>query len=164
MSFKIRSARLGDIQVIYDVQCAGFSEDLWESVAMFREIFKVYPQGYFLAEIDDQVVAYCIVQPADEDREDFDTGVWPVRGDETCLYLHDMCLTPAARGQGIARALLQTAEAYGVEHEFESMAGVSVQDTQEFWKKLGFTMVREYKYLDHIGMFMQKDLQKNKLT
>lgn len=64
----------------------------------------------------------------------------PPAATEQVLYLHDMSVLPQWAGQGLARQLLGTAmeqaQARGVGHA----ALVSVQGSQAYWERQGFTV------------------------
>lgn len=159
-NFTIRQMQIGDLHDVYHVQTLGFTEDLWESTETFKQILTDYPSGSFVAEVGGNIVAYILSQPADETREDFDTGHWEIRGDEECLYLHDLCLSPDVRGTGIAQALVDQLGEYA-KNKFKKIVGISVQDTQKFWTKRGFIMHHECGYLTQSGTFMTKILEQN---
>ena len=149
--------QIDDLQQVYHMQTTGFTENLWESIDVFKQILIDHPEGGFVAEVEARIVAYILSQPADETRDDFDTGHWEIRGDEECLYLHDLCLSPEARGAGVAQSLIARLEKHA-HKKFKKIIGISVQGTQEFWSKKGFIMQHEYGYLDQQGTFMMKSL------
>ena len=148
-----------DLEGVYDVQLAGFSPEMIEPIEMFREILTHYWQASFVAELDGKIVAYTMAHPADDDRTDYDSGSWEIRGDEECLYLHDLCLHPDAQGQGIAQSLLKLVEDFAITDGFKKIIGISVQNTREFWKKQGFMILRPYSYSGEEGYFMEKALK-----
>jgi ribosomal protein S18 acetylase RimI-like enzyme len=150
--------RIDDLRDVYAVQQYGFDEEYWEPIETFRQILEAYPDGSFVAELNNKIVAYTISQPADEDREDLDSGLWDVRGDEECLYLHDMCLTIQARGKGIAQELFANVKLHAEDRKFKKIIGIAVQDSEKFWEKMGFNMGREYRYLGHSGTFMYQKI------
>jgi N-acetylglutamate synthase-like GNAT family acetyltransferase len=56
----------------------------------------------------------------------------------TCLYIHDVVVLEAARGQGAAGVLIDVFEAVARQHELASLALVSVYGTDVFWERYGF--------------------------
>ena len=56
----------------------------------------------------------------------------------TCLYIHDVVVLPAARGQGAAGLLVDLFEAAAQRHALASLALVSVYGTYVFWERYGF--------------------------
>jgi ribosomal protein S18 acetylase RimI-like enzyme len=61
--------------------------------------------------------------------------------DATVLYLHDMAVSPAVAGQGVARALLQAARTLARERGIRHTALVSVQGSQAYWERQGYAAV-----------------------
>ena len=70
--------------------------------------------------------------------------VTPLHGDfdavpaADTLYLHDMAVSPACAGQGLARALLQPLWAQAASEGLRHTALVSVQGTQPYWMRHGY--------------------------
>lgn len=60
--------------------------------------------------------------------------------DANVLYLHDMAVSPAATGQGVAHALLQAARALARERGIRRTALVSVQGSQAYWERQGYAV------------------------
>jgi N-acetylglutamate synthase-like GNAT family acetyltransferase len=56
----------------------------------------------------------------------------------TCLYIHDVVVLPAARGQGAAGVLVDLYAAIAQRHNLPSLALVSVYGTYVFWERFGF--------------------------
>lgn len=125
----------------------------------FKKNLTHYGQASFVAEVDGAVIAYAMAHPADDDRSDYDVGSWDVRGDEECLYLHDLCITPAFQGKGISKHLFSMVENFAIAQSFQKLIGISVQNTREFWKKQGFVILRPHSYSGEEGYFMEKVLK-----
>ena len=157
-AINIREMRQEDLAAVYAVQLSAFPSNFIEPLSMFEEILHHYDEASYVAEFDGRVVGYILGHPADEGRDDFDKGSWAIRGDEESLYLHDLCLNPDYQGQGVARTLFERVEARAKFLEFKQLIGISVQDTQSFWIKMGFKMVRPYSYNGEDGTFMVKAL------
>lgn len=159
LSASFRPMQAKDLEAIYQVQLAGFMPEMIESVEMFADILSHYNKASFVAEVEGTVIGYSMAHPADDDRSDYDTGSWDVRGDEECLYLHDLCVIPEFQGKGISKPLLDLVENFAIAQGFQKLIGISVQDTREFWKKQGFTILRPHSYSGEEGYFMEKILK-----
>ncbi|MDZ7869640.1 MAG: GNAT family N-acetyltransferase [Rheinheimera sp.] len=59
------------------------------------------------------------------------------------MYLHDMAVSPDARGQGVATALLQQALTYAGTLGLPYTALVAVQNSAAFWRQQQFAAVDE---------------------
>ncbi|MBB3221090.1 ribosomal protein S18 acetylase RimI-like enzyme [Massilia umbonata] len=60
-------------------------------------------------------------------------------GEPDTLYLHDMAVLPSHAGRGLARALLERMWAIGSAARLHRSALVSVQDSQGYWARNGYT-------------------------
>lgn len=56
------------------------------------------------------------------------------------LYLHDMSVLPTLAGQGVARHLVQQLLALARQRGVTQAALVSVQDSQAYWERQGFSV------------------------
>lgn len=59
---------------------------------------------------------------------------------EQVLYLHDMSVLPQLKGQGIARYLVQFQMEQARQRGLRQAALVSVQDSQAYWERQGFSV------------------------
>ena len=156
--FSIKKAEVNDLPAIYEVQLKSFGEDLLEPVEKFERIFNAYPDAYFIAEIESEVIGYVIAYPADDAQKDYDTRSCTPSSEHVCLYIHDLCVAPLGQGKGLARALFLKVESFAIDHKFQKLIGVAVQDSVPFWNKLGFDMLYPHSYCGEDGQFMQKEL------
>lgn len=58
------------------------------------------------------------------------------------LYLHDLAIGLALRGQGVAQGLIDMARAWALAQGYRGLALVSVNDTVAFWQRHGLMPVR----------------------
>lgn len=63
----------------------------------------------------------------------------PAVGDQV-LYLHDMSVLPELAGQGVARHLVTQAFANARQRGLQQAALVSVQGSQSYWERQGFSV------------------------
>jgi GNAT superfamily N-acetyltransferase len=64
-----------------------------------------------------------------------------VERDGASLFLHDLALSPAASGQGLAQAIVQRLSAAAAAAGFHSIALVSVNGAEPFWRRHRFAPV-----------------------
>lgn len=58
------------------------------------------------------------------------------------LYLHDLAIGQALRGQGVAQVLVAHARAQAAQWALDGLALVSVNDTVRFWRGQGFEVAQ----------------------
>ncbi len=145
-----------DIPAIHALQCRAFKPEFHEPVELYYEMFAFYPDGCFAIMVDDTMAGYVFLHPADDDRTDYEAAGWAQRGDEQCLFIHDLCIDPDFQGQGLSLIGARHVETVTRERGFQKIIGVAIEGVQEFWEKQGFTMVRPYRYNGEPAMFMEK--------
>lgn len=151
--------QLSDLFSIDRIQRRSFSEDLLESMDLFEQIIKAYPQGNFVYETEQGIGGYLLTNPIPDDMIDgFEGGCPPLTGSETRLYLHDLCLDPDFRGQGIAQKLCAHLWGFAKEQRMKTAVGVAVQGSFPFWQKMGFTAIKPYDYAGVEGVLMERSI------
>jgi|EndMetStandDraft_4_1072995.scaffolds.fasta_scaffold25405_2 GNAT superfamily N-acetyltransferase len=136
-----RPMRAADLDGVVSVARVAFP-DHFEAPACFAERFALFPQGCFVLASDDAVRGYLIAYPWPPGAiPPLDSLLGALPEDRDALYLHDLALHPDLRGRGHARSivarLVVTAKAWGT----RQIALVSVNDTRDFWRGLGFQVV-----------------------
>lgn len=157
-SITIRQAGQKDIAVIHQIQCKAFEPRWHEPVSIFDGMLQAYPEGCFLIEKDSKPAGYLFCHPAEEGRKDYEQAGWELTGQETCLYIHDLCVDPDFQGQGIARQAFEFVEGFSLSKGFRKLIGVAVGDVGPFWEKQGFTMQSSYMYNGEEAIFMSREL------
>lgn len=140
-AFAWRAMRDADIDGVVAVARLAFP-DHFEARACFAERLALFPQGCFALAHGDAVRGYLIAYPwpagAIPPLDSLLGGLPEARGS---VYLHDLALHPAMRGQGHARPvvehLAQAARTWGA----TTLALVSVNDSVAFWQGMGFAPV-----------------------
>lgn len=159
MNPAIRLMTVSDLDAVDRIQRRSFAEDLLEGMDLFEQIITAYPQGNFLYETEQGVGGYLVTNPIPNDMVDgFEGGCPSLTGDETRLYLHDLCLDPDFRGQGIAQKLCAHLWDFAKEQDMKTVVGVAVQDSFPFWRKMGFVYLDSYDYDGVDGILMEKTL------
>ena len=159
MSCIIRKMNIADLPAIDEIQLAAFGEGFIEPMSKFEQIFNQYDKAAYVAMLNGEIIGYMLAYPSKSEQSDYDTRKCQVRGDEPCLYIHDMCLHPKVHGKGIAKQLLLTMSDLAVDEGFEQMIGIAVQDSIPFWQKTGFTMLYPQTYNGEPGQYMSKRLK-----
>jgi N-acetylglutamate synthase-like GNAT family acetyltransferase len=71
----------------------------------------------------------------------------------TCLYIHDVVVQPAARGQGATGVLVDMFEAVARRHDLPSLALVSVYGTFPLWERFGFQIASDAGLADKLQSY-----------
>lgn len=130
-----------DLDGVLAVAAAAFP-DHPESRACIAERLALSPQLCFVLDLNSGVAGYLIAYPWPQGAiPPLDALLGGLPEDRHALYLHDLALLPAVRGQGHAAAamalLLDRARALGA----TSLSLVSVNASAAFWDSFGFRSV-----------------------
>lgn len=138
MSTWIRPLVASDLSSIMQIQAACYPPHYLEAESVFAERIANCSDSAWLAGHGQQALAYLFSYPSLSGKICALGSVFTAQPEADCLYLHDMAVLPQAHGQGIARALHQTAMNYAQQHLYSSSALVAVLDAASFWHKLGY--------------------------
>lgn len=139
----IRLMQSTDLPAVIKLQDRCYAAELFEPADVVVNRFKNCAETCWVALYQDKLWGYLFTYPSIAGKvgalaEDF----MPV-ADADCLYLHDMAVSSDARGQGVARALLQQAEQYALAQHFQTLALVAVQNSTSYWQQRGFEPLAE---------------------
>src|SRR6478736_3821857 len=111
--------------------------NLQERPEVFANKLALFPQGCFVLARNGTVSGYGIAHP------------WA----PTCLYIHDVVVLPAARGQGAVGVLVDLYEAVARQQALASLALVSVYGTYVLWERFGFQATSELGLTDKLKSY-----------
>lgn len=126
------------VQALADAAHPGLSE----RPEVFADKRAHCPEGCLVLAAGEAVAGYGFAHPWCLDvvpKLDAPLGVLPPRPD--CLYLHDVVVAPAARGQGAAGAYVAAMSALARSRGLPMLALVSVHETWPMWQRHGFRVV-----------------------
>lgn len=110
----------------------------FEPAAVFAERLKLFPAGCCVA--GDPIRAHAIAHPwhlASPPALGAMLQALPMGAD--CLYLHDVVVTPAARGAGLGGALVARLHRVARDHDLPRLALTAVHGSAGYWARHGFT-------------------------
>jgi len=120
------------------LQRMAYSAELLEGIDALQSIGQRSPKTCLLAE-DSEPLGYLIAHPwMAEDLPPLNVVLPEIPTGAQTWFLHDLALSPAARGRGIARELVETGFAAGRALGLRDAALLSVQGSEFFWQKFGF--------------------------
>lgn len=140
----VRPMKSSDISDVLYVQRQTFTPDLCEDRKVFENRFELFGKYFKTAVLDEKIVGYLICFP-------WKLGETPINNQKfpkelplfDCFYLHDITLLKEVRGLGLAREMIDAAKSNGVELGFQALCLVSVEQSGDYWDKLGFTALTQ---------------------
>lgn len=100
---------------------------------------RLYPLGCLALARDGRVAGYAFSHPwrlGDAPALDVVIDALPASPD--CYYLHDLALSPEARGRGAAAAGIGALERQATSEGLRTLALICVHGTGDFWTRAGF--------------------------
>lgn len=137
-SLLLRPIREDDLEAVLAVQAACYPPVMQEAAEVVLSRIRAAGPSSFVAECAGQVLAYVFAYRSSQGAVTPLDAHFDVRDDGDTLYIHDLSVSPAATGQGLARRLVERLQALARELGLTCCALVSVQDSQRFWEGLGF--------------------------
>ncbi|MBH9551911.1 GNAT family N-acetyltransferase [Inhella gelatinilytica] len=139
-SLTLRLLTPADAEAVLALQQRVYPPTHWERWAVLGAKQALYPAGCWAAvDAQDRLLAYLFSHP-------WRRGTAPaLHGELTqlpshpdCYALHDLALAPEARGQGLARRLVDGARAHAQGLGLTTLTLVAVQNSAGFWQRMGF--------------------------
>ncbi|MBV8743917.1 MAG: GNAT family N-acetyltransferase [Xanthobacteraceae bacterium] len=159
-----RAATAADLDAVERIGNAAHVT-LQERAEVFANKLALFPQGCFVLARNGALTGYGIAHPwALGSVPALDTVMAALPAAPTCLYIHDVVVLEAARGQGAAGVLVDVFEAVARQHALASLALVSVYGTYVFWERYGFQtapdpdLAAKLKSYGETARYMCKDL------
>jgi len=78
------------------------------------------------------------------------------RTHDDAIYIHELSIHPDFRGQGLTRPLTDYVEAIARDDNFKWLTLVALGSALAFWKRTGYTLLKEIDYGGHICYYMEK--------
>lgn len=128
----------GDLDRVSEIAAVGFP-DHFEGRECFENRLDLNPAGCFVLGTPERIEGYLVAYPWRADAAPaLNTLIEAIPADASVLYLHDLALTHAVRGQGWSKpavaAVVDLARAGG----WPTIALVAVNDATAFWRGHGF--------------------------
>lgn len=135
-----RPAHASDLPAISAI-AARAHPDLPESLEVFAEKMRLYPNGCRVLIAEDGLAGYGLSHPWMQRRIPPLNGLLARLPDEAdCLYVHDVAVLPEFRG-GVLRTYIAEIEQLARGSGIATLALVSVYATRPMWQRLGFEPV-----------------------
>lgn len=137
--YRWREASLPDLLSVSEIQLAvhqAFPED----DAVLADRLELSPAGCFMLEVGDAAQGYVLSHPWLEGSPpalNTKLGMLPAMADT--WYIHDLALLPETRGSGAGGNIVPKLADIARREGFRSMSLVSVNGSQGFWARQGFS-------------------------
>ena len=131
-------ADLPAVQALADAAHPG----LPERPEVLADKLRHFPGGCLVLAAGDAVAGYAFAHPWRQGslpKLDAPIGALPPHAD--CLYVHDVVVAPAARGQGAAGTCIARLASLARTTGLPALTLVSVYDTWPMWQRHGFRVV-----------------------
>ena len=145
---EIRQLTPSDVAGVLKVQKEAYLPQLLEGVETFLNKMLLFPRGVFGCLVNGELCAYVFYHPWTRDAVvplDHPIAELPLKPD--CMYIHDLAVSPACQGQGIARRLLEQVFTVGDSLGLYTYSLIAVQSSEAFWQRFGFRAVSNLEYV-----------------
>ena len=137
-SVLLRTIRETDLDAALRVQAACYPPAMQEAAQVVLARIRAAGDTSFVAECEGEVCAYVFAYRSRQGAVTPLDASFDVAHDGDTLYIHDLSVSPAAAGCGLARLLVEHVQALAHTLGLTNCALVSVQSSQSFWERLGF--------------------------
>lgn len=134
----LRPMHRSDILSVMRIQAQCHQPDNLESEAVIRAWLATAPDTAWVAELDGEVCAYLVGYRSRLGKVGALGVGFALTEAPDCLYLHDLAVSPEARGRQLGHRLVTQALDLARAESLPHAALVAVQDSDQFWARLGF--------------------------
>lgn len=152
---QLRPLVAADVDAVLRIQAQCYGEGFVEPREVFVRRLQSAGHCSWAAVQGGEVMAYLAAYWSRPER------ITPLHGDFACyedasvLYLHDMAVSEAAAGQGLARRMVDAAKAQARQRGIVQTALVSVQGSQSYWERQGYavSIVKNAAQQQHLASY-----------
>lgn len=138
----VRLMRHDDLDAVLGVQAQCYPPEMNESREVLSQRLLACPDTAWVAlDAQGQVGAYLVAYRSVWGKVTPLSHPFADAAQADVLYLHDLAIGQALRGQRVAQRLIQVARALAVAQGYRGLALVSVNDTVPFWQGHGLAIM-----------------------
>lgn len=130
-----------DVMSVLDVQAHCYAVAMQEDETTLRTRLATAPQSAWVAVDAAGVCAYLVAYPSSLGKITPLGACFDLTWAPDSLYLHDLAVSARAKGKGLGPALVRLAWSVGRDLGLGKSTLVSVQQSQGFWRRLGYEPV-----------------------
>ncbi len=138
----LRPLRAADLSAVLAIQREAYGEGYQESAAVLGRKVELAPRACWVAHLHARAVGYVLAHPwdgADAPLLHAMLPALPAVADR--CFIHDLAVVPAARGLGVAAALLACVRGWSRAACHSGMRLVALADAVPFWVRQGFRVL-----------------------
>lgn len=152
---QLRALAPSDVNAVLRIQAQCYGDGLVEPREVFARRLQATGHCSWGAVAGDELVAYLAAYWSRPGAITPLNGDFANYADASVLYLHDMAVSAAAAGQGLARRMLDAARAQARLRGVQQMTLVSVQGSALYWERQGFIVqeVRNAAQQQHLASY-----------
>lgn len=155
MSADWRHMKEDDLTRVYEIGCI-VHPDYPEDIAVFKDRFKIYPQGCFVLQSENDLIGYAISHPWQAFKiPALNVELRSIPEDTQSYYLHDIALMPEARSGGYASKIVTKMAEQAKDNGFAAMALVAVNGSQGFWMRQDFTVTEHSELVEKLKTYSE---------
>lgn len=110
-----------------------------EAAALYAERITLAPQGCWVFEVSGTFAGHCISHPWRRfEPPAMHALLGALPADADCWYLHDVVVSPSARGSGAVSALMPRLVDVAASRGIDTLALIAVGGADRFWSRHGF--------------------------
>lgn len=141
MTASLRLMQATDLAGVAALQDQCYGNLLYEPPALLAVRWQSAASSCWVACSDTgQLLAYLFCYPSQDGKVTPLAQPFSPANEPELLYMHDMAVSPLARGQGLAARLLAQAEQFALYRQLPKLALVAVQGSVPYWQKQGFVL------------------------
>ena len=128
-----------DLKAVIEIQKELFTADLQEDIAVLRRRCKLFPEGCWVAKIEDKIIGYLVFHPWMLSRPPMlGTCIESLPEAPDCLYAHDIGVLTRIVGKNVGYKIFTKFIEFGKQQGYTVISGISVMGTLNYWKRYGF--------------------------
>lgn len=139
-AFICRAMQLRDLADVIRIQAEAYIDEILETDEVIHARFAQAPDTSWVVERAGEVCGYLVGYQSLLGEVSPWGSEFMHKPESTALYLHDLAISTSAAGCGLGPLLVNHALQEARQRELRAAALVSVQNSQSFWQKLGFTV------------------------
>ena len=140
IQIQLRPLGVADVDAVLQIQTQCYGAGFVEPREVFARRLQVAGQCSWAAVQGEQVLAYLAAYWSRPGAVTPLNGEFADYADASVLYLHDMAVSPAAVGRGLASRMVDAAKATARQRGIMRTALVSVQGSQAYWERQGYAI------------------------
>lgn len=128
---------------ILNLQSEAYYDVESESLDVLKAKWLQSPEHCFICQDGQQMLGYLLAHSWKSEEPPALYDVLPGKSEGSILFLHDLAVSTLAAGKGVGSELFKQLLKSAKDTKHTEMRLVSVQNSQTFWEKMGFSAIKE---------------------